>query len=425
MKHQYHKVKRAIALSFVVLLTMCLTPALCANGLVTGHYVFRARYAALCLDGTYPIVLGRMYSGCYMTIHTDALGQLSGTVDIRGVPGQLTGSLGLSVNVQNAIELDLHMSANNATNTPADVFAFLHITQFLGEADNTQGDANFTMDASAAEQLTVTFDLNLMVNGQDQVTGSGTASSCSVQVPVTVTGTNGGNCSLHIVGTNLTQFTWDGSGPVTAFGFVASWSGNGFGFSPSGAQLPIFAPNAPALTPYAVSRKDHLASSTNIPAFTTYNIPLSGTPGVECRSGGALGVHQLVISFPKNITLNPPNGTPAVRVSSGIGSVSQFVVSNDQVIVNLTGVTNAQTITVTLSHVSDGTNTTDVMVSARFLLGDTNGNGAVNSTDVSQTKLQSGQAVTSANFRSDINLSGSINASDVSSVKLKTGTALP
>ena len=59
------------------------------------------------------------------------------------------------------------------------------------------------------------------------------------------------------------------------------------------------------------------------------------------------------------------------------------------------------------------------------LLGDVNGNGSVNSTDVSQTKLQSGQAVTNANFREDVNVNGSINATDVSSVKLKSGTALP
>ena len=57
--------------------------------------------------------------------------------------------------------------------------------------------------------------------------------------------------------------------------------------------------------------------------------------------------------------------------------------------------------------------------------GDTNGNGSVNSTDVSQTKLKSGQAVDVTNFRTDVNLSNSINATDVSAVKFKAGTALP
>jgi hypothetical protein len=59
------------------------------------------------------------------------------------------------------------------------------------------------------------------------------------------------------------------------------------------------------------------------------------------------------------------------------------------------------------------------------LLGDTNANHAVNSTDVSQTKLQSGQAATASNFRGDVTLNGLINSSDVSTVKLQSGTALP
>jgi hypothetical protein len=59
------------------------------------------------------------------------------------------------------------------------------------------------------------------------------------------------------------------------------------------------------------------------------------------------------------------------------------------------------------------------------LVGDTTGNGTVNATDVSQTKGQSGQAVTGTNFRADVNANGSINGTDVSFVKSKTGTALP
>jgi hypothetical protein len=59
------------------------------------------------------------------------------------------------------------------------------------------------------------------------------------------------------------------------------------------------------------------------------------------------------------------------------------------------------------------------------LLGDTTANGAVNSTDVSQTKGQSGIVVTISNFREDVTVNGSINSSDVSSVKLHSGTALP
>ena len=45
--------------------------------------------------------------------------------------------------------------------------------------------------------------------------------------------------------------------------------------------------------------------------------------------------------------------------------------------------------------------------------GDTNANGVVNASDVGQTKSQSGQAVTSSNFRTDVTVNGTINASDL------------
>ena len=59
------------------------------------------------------------------------------------------------------------------------------------------------------------------------------------------------------------------------------------------------------------------------------------------------------------------------------------------------------------------------------LIGDVNGNAAVNASDVALTKSQAGQAVTSSNFREDVNASGAITASDVGIVKSDAGTSLP
>jgi hypothetical protein len=59
------------------------------------------------------------------------------------------------------------------------------------------------------------------------------------------------------------------------------------------------------------------------------------------------------------------------------------------------------------------------------LAGDTTANGSVNSSDVAQTQSQSGQPVTSNNFREDVTINGAINSSDVSFVQSKSGTALP
>jgi hypothetical protein len=59
------------------------------------------------------------------------------------------------------------------------------------------------------------------------------------------------------------------------------------------------------------------------------------------------------------------------------------------------------------------------------LVGDTTGNGSVNSSDISQTKAESGNAAMSGNFRTDVTVNGLINSSDISTVKSKSGTALP
>jgi uncharacterized delta-60 repeat protein len=164
-----------------------------------------------------------------------------------------------------------------------------------------------------------------------------------------------------------------------------------------------------------VSRKTHGATGT-----FDINLPLTGNPGIECRSGGPSNNYQVVFTFPSAVTF------ASAAVTAGAGSVSGSSGSGTTTMtVSLTGVTNAQEIMVTLQGASDGTNTGDLSVPMGVLLGDVNGNASVNSTDISQTKLQSGQPVTAANFREDVNANGSINATDVSSVKLQSGTSLP
>jgi hypothetical protein len=95
------------------------------------------------------------------------------------------------------------------------------------------------------------------------------------------------------------------------------------------------------------------------------------------------------------------------------------------VTVDLTGVTNAQRLTLRLLGVNNGTATNDVSVPMGVLLGDTNWNGVVNASDVSQVKSQIGLPVTSSNFRTDVNANGSINAADTAIVKQNSGTSLP
>ena len=170
--------------------------------------------------------------------------------------------------------------------------------------------------------------------------------------------------------------------------------------------------------PNAVSRMSHGAAGTfDIP------LPLSGDLGVECRSGGAGGDFQVVVTFAVPVTITGVNMVPG---NGGTGSVSGTpTVSGNEVTVNLTNVSNAQKITVNLIGVNDGSNTENVSVPMGVLLGDTTADQSVSSTDVSDVKAQSGMAVTAATFRRDVLANGSVNATDVSTVKLASGTAIP
>jgi hypothetical protein len=173
-------------------------------------------------------------------------------------------------------------------------------------------------------------------------------------------------------------------------------------------------PGAP-VAQSAFSRKTHGAAGTfDVP------LPLTGNVGVECRSGGATNDYQMIINFASSVTVE------SASVTSGTGNVSSFSGSGtSQITVNLTGVTNVQRITVTLHNVNNGTSTGDVPVSMGVLVGDVNGNAAVNASDVSLTKSQVGQAVSGSNFREDVNANGTISATDVAQVKADVGTALP
>ena len=168
-----------------------------------------------------------------------------------------------------------------------------------------------------------------------------------------------------------------------------------------------------------VSRRAH----GNIGVFDV-PLPAAGPLGIECRSGGANGDYTIIFTFGN--TLSSVDGA---SVSSGIATVSSSWMSGDmhQYIVNLTGVANAQVITVSLTNVTDSVGNFSSAVSASMgvLLGDVNGNRLVNSTDASLTQAQSGQPVTTSNFRMDINANGLITSTDASIVQAQSGTGLP
>jgi hypothetical protein len=168
-----------------------------------------------------------------------------------------------------------------------------------------------------------------------------------------------------------------------------------------------------------VSRKNHgEAGRFDIP------MPLSGPRGIECRTGGANGEHTLVFRFAAPLT-----NVGSATVTSGTGTVTSAEMgeSEHELVVGLTGVANAQVLTVSLGNVSDscGNTTASISVPMGVLLGDTTSNGEVNASDVSQVKTVSGQPVAAANFRTDVNVNGAINSSDIGLIKANSGTQLP
>jgi hypothetical protein len=168
----------------------------------------------------------------------------------------------------------------------------------------------------------------------------------------------------------------------------------------------------------AVSRKTHNFAGP----FDVDLMPPNA--GVECRSGGANGNYQVVVTFAVPIT--SISSAAAIPASGATASTSGTPsVSGNQVTINLTNVSNAQRFNINLLGVSDGTTTRDISVPMAVLIGDTNADAFTDAVDVSQTKSQSGKAVTTTNFREDVNVDGFIDAVDASLVKSKSGTALP
>lgn len=164
----------------------------------------------------------------------------------------------------------------------------------------------------------------------------------------------------------------------------------------------------------AVSRKTHGSAGT-----FDMDLPLTGGKAIECRAGN----YQVVVTFATNVGVNGATVTPG---TGGTASVSGApIVSGHQITVNLTNVSSAQTLMVNLIGVTAAGSSDNVSIPMSILVGDTNVDRFTDAVDVSQTKSQSGNAVTYSNFREDVNGDGFIDAVDVSLVKSNSGSALP
>jgi len=179
---------------------------------------------------------------------------------------------------------------------------------------------------------------------------------------------------------------------------------------------------APSLVLAHASSFAYHFTPPNPPLPFEINLPLSGSPGIECRSGDpSPNLHNIFFYFSNSVTFTANAtvscGTITFRGSNGNPISVEFDGTN----------CNQQYVTVTLTGIQDGYGQTlpSATVVVGLLLGDTTGNGAVNASDVAQVKSQSGQQITGSNFREDVNVNTVINSSDIVLVKSKAGTSLP
>ena len=125
-------------------------------------------------------------------------------------------------------------------------------------------------------------------------------------------------------------------------------------------------------------------------------------------------------------TFNNPLVSGSASVTSGTGSVvGSPTFSGQTMTVNLTGVSNAQSVTVTLANVTDTFSQVlpNTALNASFLAGDTNGDRFVNAGDALQTRSRSGQSTDTTNFRSDVNTDGFVKAAIPPSCARAQGTS--
>jgi hypothetical protein len=176
------------------------------------------------------------------------------------------------------------------------------------------------------------------------------------------------------------------------------------------------APGEPVLAG-AASRKQHGSAGTHDLALSL----ATTNPTTEPRSGGAGGNHSVVFTFDRAVS----GGDASVTAGTGTAGVPTF--DGDEMIVPLTGVANAQYVTVAVTNVTAAGGGSGGAGSVRlgFLLGDVSQNRVVSVSDLAQVNAQIAQAVTSSNYLKDVNATGTLTVADKGIANTQITKALP
>jgi hypothetical protein len=159
----------------------------------------------------------------------------------------------------------------------------------------------------------------------------------------------------------------------------------------------------------AASRLTHGAAGT-----FDMDMPLAGASGVENRSSSA---YDAVFTFDGPVT------SADVSVTAGTATAGTAVYSGNTISVPLTGVADVQVVSLQAGNVN-GSGSRAVSVDFGFLIGDINGDRAVDLPDRNQLLGDKGETVTAANFRDDLDLSGVVDRGDLQLLKANTNHKL-
>ncbi len=161
----------------------------------------------------------------------------------------------------------------------------------------------------------------------------------------------------------------------------------------------------------AVSRKTHGSAGV-----FDLDLPLSGTPAIECRVGGPT---EVVLTFSKAV--QPADGhLDGSEISLSSGTLLAAEVDGAEMRLAISGVPSPSLLTITLNGITDLVDNPlsgDDDLTIQVHTGNVNADDHVNTLDLSVVKSQLFQPLTSTNFNCDVFVDGIINTLDLSTTK--------
>jgi hypothetical protein len=169
----------------------------------------------------------------------------------------------------------------------------------------------------------------------------------------------------------------------------------------------------------ALSRKVHGAAGTfDLPLTLAVPPAVNQNPTTEPRQGPTA---TIVLTFDK------PIAGLTVTITEGAATAGARTFAGNDVVVPLTGVSNQQYVTVSLTNVDslDGGTGGSGSVRIGFLAGDVNQNRVVTVSDLAQVNAQIAQLVGQGNYLKDVNASGTLTVADKGIANTQITKALP